>query len=171
MVLWVPDGAWKGFPDRKNLTCDHWQSNFLFLSSSLGKKWLARIVTSLSPYSRKLSLSLAAKGDQRWQRLRSHQENFQGDLWCYLSRHWHICPRGFPVACQYRCRASDNRRCSWRSECLPVVCLKVGWLVVFKFVKVEMARLTAGLIIEKWKLPAWNCLERHERTGRMALRI
>ena len=128
MVLWVPDGAWKGFPDRKNLTCDHWQSNFLFLSSSLGKKWLARIVTSLSPYSRKLSLSLAAKGDQRWQRLQSHQENFQGDLWCYLSRHQHICPRGFPVACQYRCRASDHRRCSWRSQCLPVVCLKVGWL-------------------------------------------
>ena len=34
-------------------------------------------------------------------------------------------------------------------ESMSACSLSKGWLVVFKFVKVEMARLTAGLIIEK----------------------
>ena len=34
-------------------------------------------------------------------------------------------------------------------ESMSACGLSKGWLVVFKFVKVEMARLTAGLIIEK----------------------
>ena len=34
-------------------------------------------------------------------------------------------------------------------ESMSACSLSKGWLVVFKFVKVEMAQLTAGLIIEK----------------------
>ena len=34
-------------------------------------------------------------------------------------------------------------------ESMSACSLSKGWLVVFKFFKVEMAQLTAGLIIEK----------------------